>query len=59
MRVSAGLLWLLSFARVVGASEYLYLDEADAEPVIDQTRAKGFQDSKAPKVVEFYSPHCG
>jgi hypothetical protein len=40
-------------------SEYLYEGKEDATAVTEYKTGVDFMDSKAPKIVEFYSPHCG
>ena len=41
------------------ADDSLYLYAKDGGKVIDHTDAKPMMADKGPKVVEFYSPHCG
>jgi len=41
------------------ADDSLYLYAKDGGKVIDHTDAKPMMEDKGPKVVEFYSPHCG
>ena len=56
------LLWLGSvqggaFKR--GSGNYLYEGKDDATAVIEFKPGRDFKDSKAPKIVIFYSPFCG
>lgn len=42
-----------------GAGFYLYEGKEDATAVIEFKPGRDFKDSKAPKIVIFYSPFCG
>jgi hypothetical protein len=40
-------------------SQFLYEGKEDASAVTEYKTGVDFMDSKAPKIVEFYSPFCG
>ena len=46
----------LSQSLVMASNEYLYLEDKDAKPVIEQTAEHDFETSSKARLVEFYSP---